>query len=193
MRIFYRFVSSLSFVQLSAQFDIQCCIPVFDGLLPEPHNSAILSLLFTFSHWHGLAKLRMHTDPSIALLESETERLFEQLRHFADDVCPSFDTYELKREVDARQRAKQRRDAKKATGASQATSKGKGKATNLKGKGKATSLFPSAGTENAGPQKKQYHLVTIKHHSLPDYPKTIREFGTTDSYSSQPVSYPSWS
>ncbi|KZP13244.1 hypothetical protein FIBSPDRAFT_662191, partial [Athelia psychrophila] len=30
---------------------------------------------------------------------------------------------------------------------------------------------------------KRYHLGTYKHHCIPDYPRTIREFGTTDSYS----------
>ncbi|KZP10392.1 hypothetical protein FIBSPDRAFT_708239, partial [Athelia psychrophila] len=33
---------------------------------------------------------------------------------------------------------------------------------------------------------KKYHLRTYKHHSLPDYVHNIREFGTTDSFSTEP-------
>jgi hypothetical protein len=32
------------------------------GSIPEPHNGAIQRLLFLCAHWHGLAKLRMHSD-----------------------------------------------------------------------------------------------------------------------------------
>lgn len=35
---------------------------------------------------------------------------------------------------------------------------------------------------------KQLNLKTYKYHSLGDYVETIRRFGTTDSYSTQPVS-----
>ena len=122
----------------------------------------------------------MHIDPSITLLELETEQLFKQLRHFVDHVCPAFNTYELKREAEARQRAKQRREAKAASA----------NKTDTKRKGKAKAGFSSASakTSESGPRQKLYHLNTIKYHSLPDYPKTIREFGTTDSYSTEPVS-----
>ena len=120
----------------------------------------------------------MHTDPSIALLEAETGRLYEQLRHFADTTCLAFDTHELNREVAARQRAKQCQD-KKTPSLAPAAGKGKGKAR----------AFPSASvSETSGPKIKQYHLNTVKHHFLPDYPGIIRAFGTTDSYSTEPVS-----
>ncbi|KAF7969066.1 hypothetical protein HWV62_28417 [Athelia sp. TMB] len=171
-----RFVNDVSDLKQLAARDyedlLQCCIPVFDGLLPEPYDSAIMSLLFTCAHWHGLAKLRMHTDPSITLLEQETERLYAQLRNFTDHVCTSFETYELKREIDARQRAKQRRDAKAATAVAR--------------KGKEMKV-PSADASDPprGPQRKQYHMQTVKHHFLADYPNTIREFGTMDSYSTE--------
>ncbi|KIM83848.1 hypothetical protein PILCRDRAFT_68635, partial [Piloderma croceum F 1598] len=48
---------------------LQCAIPVFDGLLPEPHNSAVLDLLFVIAHWHGLAKLHMHHDLTLDILD----------------------------------------------------------------------------------------------------------------------------
>ncbi|KAF7975060.1 hypothetical protein HWV62_10563 [Athelia sp. TMB] len=171
-----RFVNDVSELKQLAARDyedlLQCFIPVFDGLLPEPHNSDILSLLFTCAHWHGLAKLRMHTDSTIVMLESEAAELYVQLRHFADVTCEAFDTHELKREVAARQRAQQRRDQKKADAAP----------TSSKGKGKARPFAPSEAT---GPQSKRYHLNTIKHHFLVDYPAIIREYGTTDSYTTE--------
>ncbi|KAG2029778.1 hypothetical protein BDR03DRAFT_1017973 [Suillus americanus] len=47
----------------------------------------------------------------------------------------------------------------------------------LKGKGKAV---PS------GPKHKRLNLKTYKYHALGDYPDTIRQFGTTNSFSTQP-------
>lgn len=82
----------------------QCCYSVFEGLLPPPHNTAVLNLIFHLAHWHGLAKLRLHSDLSLDLLDAETTRLGEQLRHFKDKVCPVFETRELKREADHRKR-----------------------------------------------------------------------------------------
>ncbi|KAF7985614.1 hypothetical protein HWV62_3931 [Athelia sp. TMB] len=126
--------------------------------------------------YEDILQLRMHTEPSIAVLEAETGRFYKQLHHFADTTCLAFDTHELDREVAARQRAKQRRD-KKIASLAPATGKGKGKAQ----------TFPSASvSETSGPKKKQYHLNTVKHHFLPDYPGIIRAFGTTDSYSTEP-------
>jgi len=40
----------------------------------------------------------------------------------------------------------------------------------------------------SAPDQKLFNLNTYKFHALGDYPWTIREFGTTDSYSTQPVS-----
>jgi len=47
---------------------LQCAIPVFDHLLPEPHNVHALKLLFDLAHWHALAKLCMHADTTLELL-----------------------------------------------------------------------------------------------------------------------------
>jgi hypothetical protein len=77
---------------------------VFDGLLPEPHNQAVLALLFTSAHWHGLAMLRMHTDHTLNILDETTTVLGQQFRAFANETCPAFDTRELQREVRVRQR-----------------------------------------------------------------------------------------
>ena len=64
----------------------KCAIPVFEGLLPEPHNSKVLELLFTFAHWHGLAKLWMHNEATLNLLDDETTILGTQLRDFQSTI-----------------------------------------------------------------------------------------------------------
>jgi hypothetical protein len=74
----------------------KCAYSVFEGLLPEPHNSSILQLLFTLAHWHGLAKLRMHTDVTLRILDDTTTSLGEQLRHFQAETCSAYTTCELR-------------------------------------------------------------------------------------------------
>ena len=83
---------------------LQCSIPVFDGLLPEPHNSAIVDLLYVCAYWHGLAKLRMHTDHTLKIFNNTTVSLGAHFRAFVNNTCPNFVTHELQREVDARRR-----------------------------------------------------------------------------------------
>lgn len=140
----------------------QCAIPAFDGLLPEPHNRSILALLYTCASWHALAKLRMHTDDTLDLLDAATVLLGKQLRHFEKYTCAAFDTYELKREAERRQRQQLR---------------------NLAGNGEAT-----ASTPQTARRRKTFNLKTYKLHALGDYSTCIRRFGTTDSYSTEPVS-----
>lgn len=62
------------------------------------------------AHWHGLAKLRMHSDFTLEILDRETTKLGEQFRQFKAKVCTAYRTHELDREVDARSR----RQAKEA-------------------------------------------------------------------------------
>ncbi|KAJ7247385.1 hypothetical protein B0H12DRAFT_1211224 [Mycena haematopus] len=160
-----RFTLNTSALKKMAAWNYQnillCSIPVVEGLLPEPFNSEILDLLFTFAEWHTLAKLKLHTDTTLNLLDSTTTLLGRLLRRFKRVVCPEFATKELPSEEAARGR----RQAKKA-----AQGKGKGRATNLK---------TTANT-------KEFNLHTYKLHSLGDYTSSVRWFGTSDSYSTQP-------
>jgi hypothetical protein len=71
---------------------MQCAIPIFDGLLPKPHNTYILKLLFELGHWHGLAKLRMHTDVTLEILSPVTTSLGNSLRTFEEKTCAAFET-----------------------------------------------------------------------------------------------------
>lgn len=90
----------------------QCAIPVFDGLLPEPHNSRLLDLLFITAHWHGLAKLRIHTNTTLDILDRITTILGQTLRDFLKTTCQEFKTRELPREASARERRKTKGDKK---------------------------------------------------------------------------------
>jgi hypothetical protein len=76
---------------------------VFEGLLPEPHNATIIRLLFLCAQWHGLAKLRMHNDHTLDLLDKTTKELGSRFRAFANRTCQAFNTRELKCEAEARQ------------------------------------------------------------------------------------------
>jgi len=134
---------------------LQCAIPVFERLLPEPHNSHVMKLLFRIVEWHGLAKLRMHTETTLAQLEQVTMDLGRLMRNFRDKTCAGFNTTELAREVEARNR----RNARKKT-------------TNA---------------PNQNRKLKTLNLLTYKFHALGDYVRTIRMFGTTDSFSTQLV------
>lgn len=84
---------------------LQWIIPCIEGLLPSPHNETILALLYTCTYWHLLAKLRMHTDSSVKVLDSVTNLLGRQMRYFANVTCPQFKTVETDSEYAARSRA----------------------------------------------------------------------------------------
>jgi hypothetical protein len=47
-------------------------MPVFEGLLPPPFDNMLQDLLFVFLSWHGLAKLHMHMDATLANLDKHT-------------------------------------------------------------------------------------------------------------------------
>jgi hypothetical protein len=133
---------------------LQCAIPVFERLLPEPHNSHVMKLLFRLAEWHGLAKLRMHTEATLTRLEQVTTDLGHLMRDFRDKTCAKFNTTELPREVEARNRNARKKNSN---------------------------------APNQGCKVKTLNLLTYKFHALGDYVRTIRMFGTTDSFSTQQV------
>ena len=101
----------------------------------------------------------MHTDETLALLDKITVCLGRNLRHFQLKTCAAFNTRELKREAERRQR----RQPNSTTTA-------------------------TAPTSQATRRPKTFNLQTYKLHALGDYSSSIRKFGTTDSYSTEPVS-----
>jgi hypothetical protein len=143
-------------------------MPVFDGLLPAKHNKDIQSLLFTTAEWHTLAKLRLHTDSTLAWLDESTKAFGKQIRYFQSHTCSFFDTRELPHEEAARSRRRKKKNLSPIAPA-------------------PSTATPSAGTKKKKPKKKEFNLILVKLHALGDYVKTIKTFGTTDSYSTQPV------
>lgn len=95
----YEYLSIKLFADL-----MQCAIPVFEGLLDRQHDKQLMKLLYRTSEWHALAKLRMHTDQSLDLLEELTTEFGDLMRRFRDVTSSQFATMELPREMAARNR-----------------------------------------------------------------------------------------
>ena len=146
------------------QYFHQCSTPVFEGPLPEPHNSVIMVLLFTCCNWHGLAKLRMHTDLTLGIFDTATTTIGSEFCQFTTNTCNAFHTKELLQETEARHRHALKRNANRGAGG-----------------------LPTNSQEQTGPLPKKLNILTIKNHSLGDYPDQIRHYGTTDSYSTELV------
>jgi hypothetical protein len=134
------------------------------------------------SHWHGLAKLRMHSDLTLKILDETTTNLGEHFRLFKGTVCASYQTQELDREVTARSRRQTKEAAKRAE-----KGKDKGKAKEIANKSPELSLNVPGPKQPR--RKKSFNIQTYKFHVLGDYVASIRLFGTTDSYSTEPVSF----
>jgi hypothetical protein len=157
-------------------------MPVFDGLFPAPQNQIVQDLLFTLAHWHGLSKLRMHSDLTLDILDAMTTDIGNQLRNFKVNVCSAFDAKELDREVNARSR----RLAKEAIRQTQAGKKNKSATNGLPNDGNEQTM--TVANHNKLRRTVSFNLRTYKIHALGDYVSCIRRFGTTDSYSTEPVS-----
>ena len=138
----------------------QCSIPAFEGLFPPNHDAIIRVLLFCLCEWHALAKLRLHSNNSLALLDEALKKLGTQIWRFQEGTCEIFKTYELPSEAAARQQCQQ----------AQAES--------------GCQVKPTPSTACL----KKFNILTYKFHALGDYTRTIRMFRTTDSYTTQIVS-----
>ena len=163
-KTFSRCVCFVLFTPTALNYFSQCCIPCFEGLFPAPHDNTIADLLYVTAYWHSLAKLCLHSETTLNVLDNATIILAKLLRHFAQVTCPSFATVETDHEYNARRRAADRRASRQ--------------------NGKA-----AASTDVGGKRPKTFNLTTFKLHSLGDYVNTIKTFGTTDSYSTQIVCF----
>ncbi|TFY53971.1 hypothetical protein EVG20_g9898 [Dentipellis fragilis] len=149
-----------------------CAIPVFEELLPPPHNKVILDFLFTINEFLAYAKLRLHTDTSLGFFETNVTRLGDLFRKFVDvSTCSEFRTVDLPQEEAARGRRKAAL-MKKAAEASSAA-----------GTAAATQRQPAKAS--SGPKIRAFTMSTYKMHSLADYPGAIRRLGTLDNYNTQ--------
>ena len=133
----------------------------------------------------------MHTDVTLELLSRVTISFGTRIRAFQEKTCAAFSTQELEREQAARVR---RQNKKKKAAVETNSNSQKGKKATAETKSKAQKGMKATTKTNSQPQKsssgrqpKQFNLNTYKYHALGDYCNTIRQFGTTDSYSTQPV------
>ncbi|KAJ8691002.1 hypothetical protein PTI98_010618 [Pleurotus ostreatus] len=144
---------------------LQCSIPAFEGLLPAPHDKVVIDLLFTLSTWHALAKLRLHTDSTLQLLQDATIDMGNLLRKFSDTVCPSYNVKDLPQEAEARaRRSRKTGPVDIRTNATERSSKD---------------------TVQSAAKPRIFNMNTYKMHALGDYVDTIRRLGTSESYSTQ--------
>lgn len=136
------------------------------------HNTIVRKLLFEAATFHGLAKLRLHTETTVTDLEHSLTRLGNGLRAFQNTVCPAYKTADLPTEEAARIR-RQANAAKKA---------------DAKGKGKAQAQAPVNPTQGGSTRhQRKFNLDTYKIHALGGYAKAIRKYGSMDNYNSQTV------
>ncbi|KAJ7189662.1 hypothetical protein GGX14DRAFT_580522 [Mycena pura] len=123
---------------------LQCCIPVLEGLFPEPLNTLVLHLVFTFATWHAYTKLRMHTGRTVDTFRSVTRELGTQARRFIRRTA-GITVYELPQERNRRVQREAKKRGKSASSASQTS-----------------------------PKKAKYlNLSTYKWHAMGDYPDAI--------------------
>jgi hypothetical protein len=148
---------------------LKCIIPAIEGLLPPAHEPLIITLLFVLAQWHGLAKLRRHTNKTIDAFRHTTTWLGHKLREFRR-YTSEFEVYETPKEVATRQR----RTCKKARPRAALTLD--------------SDCFDEADKATPAREQKYFNLETSKLHALWDYPDMIETFGTTDSFSTQTVS-----
>jgi hypothetical protein len=141
---------------------------VFCGLLPSICDEPAQRLLFLFAKWHGLAKLRLHTESTLGVLKRLTTELGSEMRAFA----------ELTNKLDIRETPKEYARRNKQYEAAQLR-----KASTQKSK---KSSKPQTESED-GRRKCILNLETYKFHSQGDYVRCIERYGTTDSYSTQIV------
>lgn len=181
---------------------VKCAFTVFDGLLPEPHNRIVTELLFSLAHWHALAKLRMHNDLTLDIMDAATISLGKKLCTFCQKMCPVFETKELSREYNARmckhvKAASKTRERKRANTSSnndqlipdpETTARQSNSiVTNDTNSQADTDLSSAQVGSRSGRRCKTLNLNTYKCHSLGDYANMIRTCGTSDSVSTEPV------
>jgi hypothetical protein len=171
--------------------EYKCAIPVFEGLLPKKHDRIVQKLLFELSTWHGLAKLRLHTESTVTDLENSTVRLGKALRDFSGIVCPTYATYDLPSEEAARVRRKAAADKKAKSQSSEKIKKKSTHPPTLEKKKAALTKSKGGGpaSQSTSRRHRLFNLSTYKLHSLGWYPRAIRLFGATDNYNTQTVRF----
>ncbi|KAF7800284.1 hypothetical protein EIP86_011532, partial [Pleurotus ostreatoroseus] len=145
-----------------------CIIPCLEGLLPAPLEHVIFDLIFIVLLWHGLAKLRMHTETTVDLLDGLTTHLGDNVRKFKRAVDP-IDTRELGKEAAARIRREKARLAKEKGGT----------------KAAAAETSTSESVTYSKRNIRKFNDKTFKIHNPLHTVEDIKEFGPTEIFSTQ--------
>ncbi|KAK1220919.1 hypothetical protein PQX77_016298 [Marasmius sp. AFHP31] len=168
-----RFVNNVTLTKKFAFRDfedvMQCSIACFEGLLPEPHNEVVLDLLWDFNVVMAYASLGMHTDSTVASLDSTITQYGMSLRRFVTVTCAAYETREIPGEAEKRRNAEARREEKRLK---------TGKASKKQGTIRKHD-------DEDGSRIKEFSMNTIKTHMLTHYPYFIRKFGSLDSYTTR--------
>jgi hypothetical protein len=117
-----------------------------------------MSLLYVMAYWHGLAKMRMHTESSVRLLDATYTVMGSHLRHFQQVVCPKFITKETEKEY----------------------------TKHIRAQSKSAAIKPTSSL-TTGRRPRTFNLATIKAHLLGYAPRYIRLFGPLDMLSTMKV------
>ncbi|THU91114.1 hypothetical protein K435DRAFT_674752, partial [Dendrothele bispora CBS 962.96] len=142
---------------------LQVALVCFEDLLPEPDNKIVMELLWDLATWHAYAKLRLHSDSTIASFRVATRVFGDSLRKFVRKTCANFETTELDTERIKRVQRQNRRKEKM---------------------GMDTPVDPASDDY----QKVSFNPNTIKFHAMGHYADAIVYLGTTDVYLTQRAS-----
>jgi hypothetical protein len=124
----------------------------------------VLDLPFDLATWHGFAKLCQHTEDTLNFFDTVTVVLGQTIQKFNCIVCAHYYTTEMPHKYAARGKQKSKLASQNLN-------------SNL------------VNEVMSGPKRKRLNLNTYKYHALGDCTDTIQQFGTIDSFSTQPVSF----
>lgn len=160
---FWRSTSSellLYMSSLALKLSLKISLPVFEGLLPSPHDKIVQNLIYLVSTVHMLAKLHLHTDATVSSLHEFTKQFGEALRKFKNVTCAAHETKELPNNYE----------------------KWLCREGRLYAQGQTPKLPSRTAMEHV------FNINTYKIHVLANYAHHIMKYGMTDQYSTSIVS-----
>jgi hypothetical protein len=73
-------------------------MPVFEDLLPGPHNAIVLNLLFYLATWHAFAKMHLHMAAWLVDFKGAAAALGHVICQFASKTCKAYVTQDVPQE-----------------------------------------------------------------------------------------------
>ncbi|RXW15845.1 hypothetical protein EST38_g10003, partial [Candolleomyces aberdarensis] len=150
--------------------------------------------LYVNARWHAVAKLRMQTEPTLAILEQVTALLGEQYRSFIEETA-NIETLELPKEAERRMKAASKKSSKARPSPSfrivqAASSSSSVPISSERGVATESNVAqaqrpPTVRGNKTTRRAKKLNISTIKFHVIGHYPKVIRHFGPSDLFSTE--------